>query len=289
MQPISRHHPRRIDPMSDIFLSYAHEDKARVEPFVRLFEKQGWSVWWDPKIAVGASFPDAVEKAIAEASCVVVIWTAMSVARDWVKNEAREGAQRKVLAPVLLDRVPIPLEFRGIEAALLSQWDGLATHPELDLLLSSIAAILQRPITSPTSPPSVWRRARAWRIAAASTGVVSLVVAAVVLQPPEYFFLENRLTGKCLHQHGATTGNGDPITQWECTDLPNVRIAKVSATTDGYFFLRFQHSGKCVHQHGWITGNGAPITQWDCVNQPNLQLKEVPAGNGYVQLHCCPN
>lgn len=170
--------------MSDIFLSYAREDKARVEPFVRLFEKQGWSVWWDPKIAVGASFADAVEKALAEACCVVVIWTATSVTRDWVRNEAREGAHRKVFAPVLLDRVPIPLEFRGVEAAILSEWDGISPHVELDLLLRSIAGTLQRPITDPTLQPSLWQRVQVWlrcHRVAASTGVVSLLAAAAVL------------------------------------------------------------------------------------------------------------
>lgn len=29
--------------------------------------------------------------------------------------------------------------------------------------------------------------------------------------------------GLCLHQHGATMGNDDPITGWECLDQPNVR------------------------------------------------------------------
>ena len=29
--------------------------------------------------------------------------------------------------------------------------------------------------------------------------------------------------GHCLHQHGATMGNGDNITAWECVDQPNVR------------------------------------------------------------------
>ncbi|EIJ35519.1 RICIN domain-containing protein [Thiothrix nivea] len=28
--------------------------------------------------------------------------------------------------------------------------------------------------------------------------------------------------GACLHQHGATNGNGDNITQWDCINQPNV-------------------------------------------------------------------
>ncbi|WP_028490415.1 RICIN domain-containing protein [Thiothrix lacustris] len=35
--------------------------------------------------------------------------------------------------------------------------------------------------------------------------------------------------GLCLHQHGATMGNGDNITAWECVDQPNVRFEFVPA------------------------------------------------------------
>ncbi len=38
----------------------------------------------------------------------------------------------------------------------------------------------------------------------------------------KYIKLQSQ-TGLCLHQHGQTTSNGDPITGWECVDQPNVR------------------------------------------------------------------
>jgi ricin-type beta-trefoil lectin protein len=39
----------------------------------------------------------------------------------------------------------------------------------------------------------------------------------------EYFFLVAKHSGKCVHQAGATQGNGDPITQWDCVNQPNVQ------------------------------------------------------------------
>ena len=39
----------------------------------------------------------------------------------------------------------------------------------------------------------------------------------------EYYFIKVKNSGKCLHQHGGTYGNGDPITQWDCVDEPNVQ------------------------------------------------------------------
>jgi len=95
----------------------------------------------------------------------------------------------------------------------------------------------------------------------------------------DYFFVVAKHSNKCLHQHGATQGNGDRITQWECVNQPNVKVERIPAG-DGHVFLKFQHSGKCVHQHGATQGNGDPITQWDCVNQPKVKLKILPAADG---------
>ena len=36
--------------MSDIFISYAREDRPRVEHLAAAFEQRGWAVWWDPDI-----------------------------------------------------------------------------------------------------------------------------------------------------------------------------------------------------------------------------------------------
>ena len=33
--------------MSDIFISYASEDRDRVKSLARALEQEGWSVWWD--------------------------------------------------------------------------------------------------------------------------------------------------------------------------------------------------------------------------------------------------
>jgi len=42
--------------MSDIFLSYASEDRARVLGLVKALEAQGWTVFWDRMIPAGKTF-----------------------------------------------------------------------------------------------------------------------------------------------------------------------------------------------------------------------------------------
>ena len=128
--------------MSDIFLSYASEDLQRVEVLVRALERHGWSVWWDRSILPGRTFDQAIEEALDAARCVIVVWSQHSVHSDWVKTEAAEGARRRILVPVLLDEVRIPLEFRRMQAARLLDWQDPGPHPEFDKVVRAVEETL---------------------------------------------------------------------------------------------------------------------------------------------------
>jgi len=136
--------------MSDIFISYSNEDKERVRPLVRLLEEQGWTVWWDRKIPPGKTFAQVIEEAIEQARCVLVVWSVHSVKSDWVTTEAAEGVRREILVPILIDEVPIPLEFRRIQAAKLTDLLSLSKSHELHELLDSISVLIGKPVGSGT-------------------------------------------------------------------------------------------------------------------------------------------
>ena len=74
--------------MADVFISYASEDRDRVKPFIEALEDAGFSVWWDRRIGLGASFDKAIEVELNAAKAVVVVWSYSSVESDWVRNEA---------------------------------------------------------------------------------------------------------------------------------------------------------------------------------------------------------
>jgi beta-lactam-binding protein with PASTA domain len=137
--------------MSDIFLSYASADRDRAKSIAGVLEGQGWSVWWDRTIPPGSTFDKVIEQALDSARCVVVLWSKTSAASDWVKTEAAEGARRKILVPALIDDVKIPLEFRRVQAANLSDWRGGTDHPELATLFRSIA---DRLVAAPAGTPA---------------------------------------------------------------------------------------------------------------------------------------
>jgi hypothetical protein len=135
--------------MSDIFISYAREDRDKAKALAELFQQQDWSVWWDRNIPPGRSFDEVIEQALGAAKCVVVLWSKNSASSDWVKGEAAEGLRRKILVPVCIDSANVPLEFRRLETVDLSDWKGEAGHPELGGFLEAVAAnikgVAQRP------------------------------------------------------------------------------------------------------------------------------------------------
>ena len=129
--------------MSDIFLSYASEDLARIRPLVHFLTQHGWSVWWDRTIPLGKTYDQVIEEALDAARCVVVVWSQVSVASHWVRTEAEEGRQRGILVPVMIDSgVRLPLGFRLLQTALLLDWSDLASHPEFARLVQAITVLL---------------------------------------------------------------------------------------------------------------------------------------------------
>jgi TolB-like protein len=128
--------------VADIFLSYASEDRERVALLVESFERQGWSVWWDRHIDPGQHFDSVIEEQINAARCVVVAWTRYSIDADWVRSEALEALDRKILVPVRLDDVRLPMAFRRIQTVDLVGWPERRDPEAYKKLIGGIAAFI---------------------------------------------------------------------------------------------------------------------------------------------------
>ncbi len=125
--------------MSDIFISYAREDRDRAEAIAQALEKLGSTVWFDKKIAPGGKYDEVIQGALDDAKCVIVLWSKASVESDWVKEEADKGKERDRLVPVLIDDVEVPLGFGRLHTANLVHWKGGRTHDEFKELSRSVA------------------------------------------------------------------------------------------------------------------------------------------------------
>jgi hypothetical protein len=128
--------------MSDIFISYASEDRDRAEVLAAALEARGWSVWWDRTIPPGKTFDEVIEEALDASSCVIVLWSQAAVASRWVRAEAGEGLKRGILIPVLIEDVELPLAFRQIHAAGLIDWQGEPAHPGFGQLVGAVSGLL---------------------------------------------------------------------------------------------------------------------------------------------------
>src|SRR5215472_7037245 len=134
--------------MSDIFIGYASEDLERVLPLVSALEKTAWSVFWDRTIPAGKTWRQVIGAEIQACRTVIVAWTVNSVNSEWVQEEAEVGRRRKILVPVLLDKVEPPFGFGGIQAANLVAWHGENSSPAFTRLVGDIAAVLGLPSTA---------------------------------------------------------------------------------------------------------------------------------------------
>lgn len=108
--------------MSDVFISYAREDIAAAKDIAETLGNRGLTVFWDRTIPAGSAFEDVIEREIRDAKAVVVLWSKHSVRSDWVRAEASEGADRRILVPATLDGGPAPLRYRIAQTADLTDW-----------------------------------------------------------------------------------------------------------------------------------------------------------------------
>lgn len=140
--------------MADVFLSYAREDEARVGALVRLLEAQRLSVFWDRQIPPGQTWRESIGRALADARCVVVAWSAHSIASDFVAEEADDARRRGLLVPVLIDPVLPPLGFRSVQAADLHDLGSADPPANSAALVDAVRAVLrQQPPPQSQSQP----------------------------------------------------------------------------------------------------------------------------------------
>jgi hypothetical protein len=102
-----------------IFVSYAHEDRGRVEAFVARLRDDGWQVFLDDQIPGGGQWPDELHKAIRTSRVFIIMLSPDSMHSGHVLNEINValGTGRNIIPVQLEDTVLSP----GVELLLGSR------------------------------------------------------------------------------------------------------------------------------------------------------------------------
>jgi hypothetical protein len=138
--------------VSDIFISYAREDRERAAVLAQALQDLGWSVWWDRSIPTGRTFVEVIKAELESAKCAVVLWSQHSASSQWVQREARLAADQRKLFPVLIEDMTPPWEFSELQACNLAHWTGETEDPGFQRLVADLRGALASPSTDPTAP-----------------------------------------------------------------------------------------------------------------------------------------
>jgi TolB-like protein/tetratricopeptide (TPR) repeat protein len=130
--------------MSDVFISYKAEDRARVRPLVEALEAEGLSVWWDAHIGGGDEWRETIARHLDDARCVIVVWSKRSVGPEghFVRDEATRALRRHAYLPVRIDKVDPPLGFGETQALPLHGWKGNRSDPRYIAVANGVRSII---------------------------------------------------------------------------------------------------------------------------------------------------
>ena len=127
--------------MSDIFVSYKKEDRPTVERFVTALRAAGKEVWWDDALTPNEAWDAMIEKQIAAARVVIVLWSTRSIHSDWVRSEAHYAQDHHKIVPVMIEKCSIPLAFMLRQAVDLTDGKFGPGNPNWAKLLAWIDAV----------------------------------------------------------------------------------------------------------------------------------------------------
>lgn len=121
--------------MADVFISYAHRDRKRIEPIAERLQQLGYNVWWDRRIVAGAAFVDDINRELDQARCVLVAWSKQTHGSNWVFGESLRALETNRLVQVCIEPVRLNVPFNAIHFADLS---GGASNDDWTALRAAI-------------------------------------------------------------------------------------------------------------------------------------------------------
>jgi TIR domain-containing protein len=109
--------------VSDVFLSYSRTDRPVAQAIAFELQKLDVNVWWDDHDLLGGDdYRSRIAEVLGRARVAMVLWSRRSIDSQWVVGEASAAREKKILIPLNLDGVEVPLDFRPLHAIDMVGW-----------------------------------------------------------------------------------------------------------------------------------------------------------------------
>lgn len=138
--------------MTDIFISYAHEDRDIAQALAGEFSARGLEVWWDEDLRAGDDWASKIMGTLDTVRLVVTLWSPSSINSEWVSLEAGYALVKNKLVPAKVMPVETPSPFRSVQEADLTGWAQDRASDAADELTSCLIQRLALLRDGPTEP-----------------------------------------------------------------------------------------------------------------------------------------
>lgn len=110
-------------PLDRVFIAYSRKQRVMAKDVCELLLKNGKAVFWDAKIIAGARWRQTIQRALDDASHVVVLWTPDAAESDEVEREVSYAlTERKIIVPLLSKEIPkLPYHLHGLHYIVLEE------------------------------------------------------------------------------------------------------------------------------------------------------------------------
>ena len=139
--------------MADVFISYRHgKDKSTAIKIASLLNDLAVETWMAEKNLdrsnVGSKLPPAIDKKARDPAIILVLWSKLSIGRDWIRAEAEIGRGQKKLVQLLIDETTpseIPAPFTNSNVSNIANWNFKGEHDGWKAVLDELGQLLNRP------------------------------------------------------------------------------------------------------------------------------------------------
>lgn len=159
---------------TDVFISYAREDRETAAQLADALAQRGLQVWWDRDLPAGIDFAKVIEAQLESARVVLALWSLDSVHSGFVRDESSRALRAGKLLPVRIVEVDLPLGFGQLHTLDLFDWDGDTDDEAFKQVLVEVQRIKGQRVTSTgeTRPFGAWKFGRS-----ALLGLLTLTIA----------------------------------------------------------------------------------------------------------------